>query len=615
MHRWKYFGILFFSAVLLIVSLSVSAQTDSSKAKSIDSIILRQKGIIGRLAQNLLTNDTVIESTSLLRTDIPFQRYNGRIIRKIKIQPLKFGTSIVDTTKRLTNKLTRASNRLHRQTREYVIRHNLFFSEGEKLSPYILGDNERHLRDLVFIRDANIRVQPVRGSSDSVDVIIITKDVLSIGGSFRMHNTETVSLSVREDNFLGYGDRVQVQSLFDVARAEKFGYGLDLIKRNIAGSFVDAAAGYINFNKAFSNGEREERIAWLRLTRPLVNRFMKWTYGSAIEYHETQNFYNPDSLYQYDFRYKYNIVDAWGAWNMDADRVDGNTDRARSRRLIGLRFVQQRFSEKPQKYANEYFFSYANLKAVLGSFSIFRQNFYKTQYIYGFGRNEDVPEGMEFSITGGWTKKEERERPFIGMDFQRYHFTGNRHYFNYTVRAGTYLYKKKMEDIDLLAKIDYFSRLHQMNRQWKQRFFFGASASKQVNSLLNEPLRLESEYGLEDLRNNYAGGDTRLTLKGESVFFSPWSVFFFRFAPFVFASASYLNLKTDGISDPKLYSALGGGVRIRNESLIFGTTEFKGMYFPRKNFRNESWRVEVNTKIRFKYNQEFIRRPEFVKVN
>ncbi|MGZ5221164.1 MAG: hypothetical protein ACXWC7_13840, partial [Chitinophagaceae bacterium] len=63
------------------------------------------------------------------------------------------------------------------------------------------------------------------------------------------------------------------------------------------------------------------------------------------------------------------------------------------------------------------------------------------------------------------------------------------------------------------------------------------------------------------------------------------------------------------------YSVLGGGVRIRNESLIFGTTEFKGMYFPRKNFRNESWRIEVNTKVRFKYNQEFIRRPEFVKVN
>ena len=133
--------------------------------------------------------------------------------------------------------------------------------------------------------------------------------------------------------------------------------------------------------------------------------------------------------------------------------------------------------------------------------------------------------------------------------------------------------------------------------------------------MLGEPVRIESEYGLEELKNNNAAGNFRATLKGESVFFSPWSLLFFRFAPFVFANGSYINLKVQDESVPKLYAALGAGVRVRNESLIFGTTEFRGMYFPRKNFRGESWRVQVRTNIRFKYNQEFIRRPEFVKVN
>lgn len=614
MHGWNYFRILFFLAVLIMASFSIAAQIDTSKKKlSIDSVILRQKGIIGRLAQNLLTDTSAENMQGLLRTDKPFQRYKDRIIRDIKIQAVEF--EITDTSKKFTNKLKHLSDKFHYKTRDFVIRNNLFFSKNDKISPYVLGDNERHLRDLPFTRDAKIWVQPVTGSTDSVDVIITTQDVLSIGGSFRMHNTESVSLSVREDNFLGYGDRIRAEGLFDVARTEKFGYGFDVIKRNIGGSFVDGAAGFTNFNKTFSNGEREERLTYFRLTRPLVNRFMEWTYGAGIELHQTQNFYNPDSLYDYDFKYKYNSIDAWGAWNIDADRVDGNSDKARSRRLIGLRVIQQKFSDKPLKYADQYFYSYASLKAVLGSVSIFRQNFYKTQYIYGFGRNEDVPEGMEVSFTGGWTKKDERERPFAAIDFQRYYFTANQHYFNYTVRAGTYLYKRKMEDIDLLAKVDYFSRLHHLNKKWKQRFFLSASATRQVNSLLSEPLRLESEYGLEELRNNNAGGNSRVSLKGESVFFSPWSVLFFRFAPFVFANATYLNLKVENVSVPKLYAAVGGGIRIRNESLIFGTTEFRGMYFPRKNFRNESWRLEVNTNIRFKYNQEFIRRPEFVRVN
>ncbi|MBC7914270.1 MAG: hypothetical protein H7Y07_09110 [Pyrinomonadaceae bacterium] len=615
MHRWRHIRTFFLLAVLLVLSISIYAQIDTSKKLSIDSVILRQKGIIGQLAQNLLA-DTVVENLrDLLRTDKPFQRYKGRIIRHINIQTLEFGVTVADTTKRSKNKLKRLSNKLHRQTRDFVIRNNLFFSEQEILSPNVLADNERHLRDLPFIRDANIRVRPVRGSRDSVDVFIITKDVLSIGGSFRLHNAESLSISLKEDNFFGYGDRVQIQSLFDIARDQKFGYGFEYIKRNIGGNFVDGALGFVNYNKAFSNGKREERVTYFRLTKPLVNRYMKWTFGSEIEWHQTQNFYNADSLYQYDFKYKYNIIDAWGAWNIDAGKADDNRSKASLRRLIGLRVIHQNFSDKPLKYANQYYYSYADLQAVLGSISIFRQDFYKTQFIYGFGRKEDVPEGMEASFTTGWTKKDKRERPFAALNFQRYYFTPGQHYFNYTMRAGSYLYKSQMEDIDLLVRLDYFNRLHHLNNKWKQRLFLSASATKQVNSLLNEPLRLESEYGLRELKSSDASGNFRVTLKGESVFYSPWSVLFFRFAPFVFANAAYINLKIDNVYAPKLYAALGGGVRIRNESLIFGTTEFRGMYFPRKNFRNESWRVEVNTNIRFKYNQEFIKRPEFVRVN
>ena len=93
--------------------------------------------------------------------------------------------------------------------------------------------------------------------------------MLSLGGSFRMHNTETVSLSLREDNFLGYGDQVRVQSLFDATRAEKFGYGFDYTKRNILGSFVNASAGFTNFGKTFNNGEREEREAYINVDKTI----------------------------------------------------------------------------------------------------------------------------------------------------------------------------------------------------------------------------------------------------------------------------------------------------------------------------------------------------------
>ena len=617
MQPCKYGLSLFIVAFLLCADLHVFAQNGNHQRESLDSILLRQKGIIGQLAKSLLT-DTVREiNTTLQRNDVPFQPYKGRVIRNIRVQTLEFGVPIADTSQRTSDKLKRLANKLHRDTREYVIRNNLFFSEGEKLSPFLLGDNEKHLRDLPFLQDAKIRVIPVRGSRDSVDILVLSKDVLSIGGSFRMHSANSLSLALSEDNFRGWGDEIEIRGLIDTDRSKKLGYGAEYIKRNMGGSFVNAAVGFSSFNKAFSTGEREEDIAYFRITRPLVNRFMKWTYGAEAEWHRTNNYYRADSLYQQDFKYKYKIVDTWGAWNMDAEKPDGNRDIARSRRLIGLRILHQNFLDKPLKYTNDNFYAYVDKQAVLGDFSIFRQNFYKTRYIYGFGRNEDVPEGMELSMTAGWTKINTRERPYTGVNFSRYFFSPARDYLNFSIGAGGYWYQKKFEDIDVLAKVDFFTRLHYWKRKWRQRYFLSSSVARQFRNLLSEPLRLESDYGLREIRNNWQGGNFRLAVKGESVFFSPWSVLLFRFAPFVFVNSALFREKRDSTNnyDSKIYSSIGGGVRIRNESLIFGTIEFRGMYFPRKNFFNESWRFEARTNIRFKYNQQFIKRPEFIRVN
>ena len=617
MHQWKYGSSFLLLAVLCVTSFNSLAQNGNQQRESLDSILLRQKGIIGQLAKNLI-NDTLREiNTSLLRNDLPFQPYKGRVIRTIRIQTLEFGVPIADTSQRTTDKLKRLASKLHRDTRAYVIDNNLFFTQGEKLSPYLLGDNEKHLRDLPFLQDAKIRVIPVSGSKDSVDILVLSKDVLSLGGTFRIHSSKSLALALSEDNFRGWGDEIEIKGLIDADRSQKTGYGFEYIKRNMGGSFVNASLGFLTYNNAFSTGKKEEDNAYLRITRPLVNRFMKWTYGAEMEWHKTNNYYKADSLYEQDFKYKYNVVDTWGAWNMDADKSDGYRNIARSRRLIGLRVLNQIFFDKPLKYGNEYFYAYADKQAVLGDFSLFRQNFYKTRYIYGFGRNEDVPEGMEASLTAGWTKIDGRERAYTGINFSRYFFSPARDYLNFSIGSGGYLYKSKFEDIDVLAKVDFFTRLHNWKRNWKQRYFLSSSASRQFRSLLSEPLKLESDYGLNEFRNNSQAGNFRLTVKGESVFFSPWSVLLFRFAPFVFANSALFHEKVDssGRYDSKLYSSIGAGVRIRNESLIFGTIEFKGMYFPRKNFFNESWRFEARTNIRFKYNQQFIKRPEFVRVN
>jgi hypothetical protein len=109
--------------------------------------------------------------------------------------------------------------------------------------------------------------------------------------------------------------------------------------------------------------------------------------------------------------------------------------------------------------------------------------------------------------------------------------------------------------------------------------------------------------------------EERTTLKLESVFFNTNKLLGFRFAPFVFTDFSFLRPLGASFSKTTGYSALGGGVRTRNENLVFGTLELRGYYFPRVEPGFDNWKVEFSTNIRFKYNSNFIRRPDFVIFN
>lgn len=608
--RWIYIlAFLFFAWA----PYTLFAQIDSIPEKSRDSFFLmRYKGLLGRLAKNIMVEDRP-QQAEIQRNEQKFLAFEGRPIRNIIIQPVEFGTPIADTTKKLSTTLINISNRLHRQSRVYVLKRNLFFSEKDELIPFLLADNERHLRDLPYIGDARILVRAVPGQRDSVDVFVVTKDVLPYGGSFNFSSFSRMEGVARNDNFFGWGDRLQLRGVFDADRKKSFGYGAEYISRNIGGSFIDGTLGFNTAGPTMNTARKEELTVYTSLIKPLVHPYMRWTYAFDAGYHQTANMYISDSLYRSDFQYRYANLDAWMAYNMkisiDADKAGDQ----RLRTLLGLRFLQQKFNQIPARYEGSYYFRYTDMIAALASLSIFRQDFYKAQYIYGFGRTEDVPEGLDVSITTGWTEKQGRPRGYAGLDIQLNYFNKNEHYFDYTLRVGGFTKDQKYEDLDLFLNFNYFTNLRKLGR-WRQRSFLTANLSSQFNTMINEPLFLQSRFALPEYRgDSLIGGTFRATVHFESVFYSDWSLASFRFAPFTFARGTYLN--HDLPLDRNFFSSIGAGIRTRNESLIFGTLEFKAFYFPGANFRKEFFRFEFATNLRFRYNSSVLRKPDFLIIN
>jgi len=585
------------------------SQKDTTKNYT-DTFLLKKKGFFGKLARSIRKDEQ--EDVSPVRNDIKFQKYRGKIIRHIIAGQPRFGVSINDTSKALSNKLTRLANKLHRETRPNKIIKNLFFSEHDRVDPYLMGDNERYLRDLSFLSDARITILPVRSYPDSVDVVVQTKDVFSLGIDISELSLSKANYAVTEDNIGGSGNRVSLLNFYDKDRKTSMGLGGDYTWRNIEGTFIDGSAGYSAYANAI-NGRKEENSYYVRFIKPLVNPYVQWTYALEVSAHSTRNMYSPDSFYNSFERYKYNNLDIWAGKNFDAQKLSKFKEEERLRGLVALRYVNKNFEYIPLAYDTTYNWRYASVVAVLGSFSVFRQDFYKASYFYGFGRAEDVPEGITISITAGPTIKEGRHRPYLGVDFERYYFSSKGRYYDYTLRFGGFMYRSKAEDINVFANLSYFDRLKKFGK-WRQRFSLEGGFARQINSLLNEPLIIQSSYGLPEF-NGTNEGDFRATLKGETVFYTPLNIAAFKIAPFLFGNLSYLNPNDASIDRRNVYTSIGGGIRTRNESLIFGTLEAKAYYFPQKNLYNSGFRFEFNTNIRFKYNTQFIKRPDFVNIN
>ncbi len=575
----------------------------------------RQKGMFGKLASNLVGDTAASDlETQAVRNDLPFKAYKGKIIRNVAIQRLDFGTLITDTAHNFKNTFTNLANNFHHKSREYVIRNNLFFKKGDILEPYLLADNERHLRDQVYIQDVIFIVIPLY-QSDSVDILVRTKDVLSIGGSFEVHNPKSAEMTVKEENLGGWGNGLLFGMLYNQERRKYAGYQVQYVNRNIGGSFIDATFGYTTYGNTMNTLQKEEKNLYVQFVRPLINPYARWTYSFEAANHVTQNMFWTDSIYNANVRYHYFNYDAWAGWNTGAYKIGAGNEDDRLRTLVGLRYFKQHFIDIPDIYINKYFYLYADITGVLGAVSIFKQNFYKAQYFYGFGRNEDVPEGVDLSLTAGWINKQNVNRPYLGLDLERYYFTANKVYYNFIFRSGTFWGSGKPEDFNMLLSMDRYSRVVNMGR-WKQRSLINASVSGQVNALLNAPLALQSQYGLDEWKaSTPADGDFRATLKAESVFFSPFTFINFHFAPFVFGNLCFITPVKQNLANSDMYSSIGGGIRTRNESLIFGTFELKVFYFPRKTFTGESWRIETTTGIKFKYNSQYIKKPTLINVN
>ena len=545
------------------------------------------------------------------KSEDPYLPYQGKIIRNIIVDPLNFDRSFTDTTKIDKSFAARVGKQLHKTTRKFVIRDNLFIEEKTPLNAYKLADNERYIRSREYIQDARIIVKPIKGKPDSVDIYIYTKDLFSIAGGASSQIFNHINIDAYETNLAGMAQRLELTSLYDNTRSPEWGYGGLYRKDNVMHSFIDATVAYSTMSlSSFTN--EEETAKSLNLSRQLVSPYSRTAGGLTISENQAYNLYNvPDNVF---YRYKYDLFDVWGGYNLGIKQLTATNNTIRDRRFFAVRYLTRHFSEVPAQVGNRYDPVFNTTQAVLGQLTFFRQDYYKTQYIYGFGTTEDLPYGYNIALTGGWQKNLDLERPYGGITASQFIATGYGDFIQLFLRSGGYLHDNKVQDGSLLVGATAYSRLIFWNST-KIRQYINLSYTHLYNRVTYAPLTIDNTFGVRGFLSDSVYGTRRLSLQMETEFYLKAKLFGFKFAPFPYGDLTLITPENSPYSKSSLYSSVGGGVRARNENLVFQTIELRAYYFPIAPVNMKGFKVILTTNVRFRYSSNFITAPDVVQLN
>ncbi len=490
-----------------------------------------------------------------------YLQFSGKKIRNIEIKRLSvFGSNISNPNSFDPNRLEKLLNTTHINTREQIIRKNLLFSEGDTVSPLIISDNERVIRQLPYIDDSRIIIIPV--SEEVVDIVVVTKDIYSLAASYNYSSIKKGSASLFEKNVFGMGHEFRFNMPYNSDMSDSPGFGFEYNINNIAKSFANLGIFYFD-------GLGEKTFGF-NLQRKLVSSTTKYAGGISIKEMFTSEDLDtlpiPEPL-------KYNLQDYWLARSFLLDR------QSVTRLIFGVRYTNNNVFDHPLIMPD----SYRHLqkyRIYMGSVSFSVQRYYKNNLIYSYGRTEDIPYGWLLNFTGGREINEFKQRIYVGTKLALGKSIRSIGYFYTSAGMATFINNEGQTEQGILSlRTDFISNLVYLGN-YRIRNFVKVDYTRGFDRYTDEFLSFIREDGFSGFKNDSVGGRQRLAINLESVLFSPANYYGFRFAFFGFADLGFLFGTNEFVRQGEILSSVGLGVRIRNDNLVFNTLQIRIGYFP-----------------------------------
>jgi len=513
-----------------------------------------------------------------LKSTRTYEAYEGKTIRTIEIIRLDaFGQDINDPEDKSPSRAERLMNSTYTKTRKFVLSQHLVFRKGDTVSALRLADNERLLRELPFIDDARITVVPA--DSNFADIAVVVREKYPVGINLRIDDLKSGRAGVFTRNFAGFGHELEISLPYNYNKYNTPGIGLRYSVNNIARSFSD-------LKMQFSDGLGTTLLGGV-FSRNFVTSETKYAWSASVMFTRTNDGIDTMAV---PAPLRFTRQDYWAARSFMLDRSSV------TRLIITGRYMHNNVFRRPLIDDFSYY-RFQNYRTVTGSLTVTSQRFINTSLIYSYGRTEDIPYGYMAELLLGRENNEFKWRSYAGLSVAYGNFFTGLGYLYAGAGISAFYNKGNTEQGMVQGSLRYFTPLARVGRS-KVRTFMNLNFTRGFNRYSDECLYFRNDGLIRGFRNDSLSGNTRLALSFEPVLFINKPLIGFRFALFAFADAGILS-RSEFMEDSfHAVTALGAGVRIRNDQLVLNTLQVRIAWYPNSPPWSESSWVTANSMVK-----------------
>jgi hypothetical protein len=557
----------------------------------------------------LTTDDT----TCVIEGKNPYFDYEGKYIRNIYIVKMDVFGRHIDDTSYIKNKIDKIGDALHEKTKSFVISNNLFIRHDSIVDQNRLSDNERLLRSLPYMHDARINIK--RTDTDSVDIEVVVQDIWSLGGSFDPLDVDYFKWKLYDQNFLGMGQSLEYRGQFRSTESPNIRSEFTYTKNNLFGVFINPYLQFSQLNGGPHVGKQDESSFTIGLNRNIYMPTARWAGG-----YQFSNNWSVQTKKLIDtafYNYNYNVHDVWGGITVSGFRRKGDeydiiTRQNRARIFFSMRYYDRDFLKSPEQYVAKISATYNTQRFILGQVTYFKYDFYKTKYVYGFGRTEDLPSGQSYLINTGVEEKVDQVRYYLGTEVFKIWARPTGVFYFIDFRASSfYNTVNKFQDIFLRAAGTFVTRVHPWG-SWKYRIYIQAGYTKIINPQLNGGININGSNGLVEFNSASLNGYQSSALVVTANLFPKFKLLGFRFAFILLGEVAQIGTGTEFLYDNKPYAGFAAGFRTKNENLALDEFEVRFYCFPNAPADVTMFKIVTLSSPRLRINIKGVGQPSFI---